>query len=57
MSGTEGLTHTESQAEWLQGKAVFIPSGTWLENEMRDLTPEDFNMVVKPVPGAQDAST
>ncbi len=51
MQGTEGLTHTESQAEWLQGKAVFIPCGTWLENEMRDLTPENFNMVVKPVPG------
>lgn len=51
MPGTEGLTHTESQAEWLQGNAVFIPCGSWLENEMRDLTPEDFDMVVKPVPG------
>lgn len=57
LPGTEGLTHTESQAEWLQEKAVFIPCGTWLENEMRDMTPEDFNMVVKPVPGAQDEST
>lgn len=51
MPGTEGLTHTESQAEWLQGNAVFIPCGTWLENEMRQLTPEGFNMVIKPVPG------
>ncbi len=51
LPGTEGLTHTESQAEWLQGNAVFIPCGTWLENEMRELTPEDFNMVIKPVPG------
>ena len=57
LSGTEGLTHTESQAEWLQGNAAFLPCGTWLENEMRDLTPDDFDMVVKPVPGAQDAST
>lgn len=57
MPGTEGLTHTEAQAEWLQGNAVFIPCGTWLENEMRDLTPENFNMVVNPVPGAQDEST
>ena len=57
LPGTEGLTHTESQAEWLQNKAVFIPCGTWLENEMRDLTPEDFNMVLKAVPGAQDEST
>jgi N-acetylglucosamine transport system substrate-binding protein len=51
LPGTEGLTHTESQAEWLKGNAVFIPCGTWLENEMRDLTPEGFNMVIKPVPG------
>ena len=57
MPGTEGLTHTESQAEWLQKKAAFIPCGTWLENEMRDLTPEGFDMVVAPVPGATDAST
>lgn len=55
MAGTEGLTHTESQAEWLQGNAVFIPCGTWLENEMRELTPEGFDMVVKPVPGPSDA--
>jgi N-acetylglucosamine transport system substrate-binding protein len=51
LPGTEGLTHTEAQAEWLQGKAAFIPCGTWLENEMRDLTPEGFDMVIKPVPG------
>ena len=46
MQGTEGLTHTEAQAEWLQGNALFIPSGSWLENEMRELTPEGFDMVV-----------
>lgn len=51
LPGTAGLSHTESQAEWLQGNAVFIPCGTWLENEMRELTPEGFDMVIKPVPG------
>ncbi len=54
LQGTEGLTHTEAQAEWLQGKAVFLPCGTWLENEMREQTPEDFNMVVKPVPASTE---
>lgn len=53
MPGTEGLTHTESQAEWLKGNAVFLPCGTWLENEMKTLTPEGFNMVVNPVPGVE----
>jgi N-acetylglucosamine transport system substrate-binding protein len=50
MPGTAGLTHTESQAEWLQGKAVFIPCGTWLENEEKGLIPDNFNMVVRPTP-------
>ena len=53
MEGTEGLTHTEAQAEWLKGKAVFLPCGTWLENEMKDVTPEGFDMVVEPVPGVK----
>ena len=55
MEGTPGLTHTESQAEWLQKKAAFIPCGTWLENEMRSITPGGFDMVIKPVP-SDDAS-
>ncbi|MCZ7545466.1 MAG: hypothetical protein M5R40_18960 [Anaerolineae bacterium] len=54
LPGTEGLTHTEGQAEWLLGNAVFIPCGTWLENEMRDLTSEGFDMVIKPVPGPDE---
>ena len=56
MPGTSGLTHTESQAEWLQGNAAFIPCGTWLENEMRELIPEGFNMVIKPVPGPDEST-
>lgn len=51
MPGTEGLNHTEAQAEWLKGKAVFIPSGSWLENEMKDMTPSNFKMVLGEVPG------
>jgi len=51
MAGTEGLNHTESQAEWLKGKAAFIPCGTWLENEMKGTIPDNFDMVVGEVPG------
>jgi len=50
MKGTSGLTHTESQAEWLKGNAVFIPCGTWLEREMLKLIPSGFDMVVNPIP-------
>jgi N-acetylglucosamine transport system substrate-binding protein len=54
LPGTAGLTHTESQTEWLKGKAVFIPCGNWLENEMKTVTPPDFNMAVANVPGYAD---
>ena len=54
LEGTEALSHTDSQAQWLQGRAAFIPSGTWLENEMRDVTPEGFAMVVAPTPSLAD---
>lgn len=53
MEGTAALTHTESQAAWLEGKAAFIPCGTWLENEMKDLIPEGFEMVVAPTPSLE----
>ncbi len=33
LPGFEGLDHTQSQTEWLNGKAVFLPCGSWLENE------------------------
>jgi N-acetylglucosamine transport system substrate-binding protein len=49
-AGWEGLDHTQSQAEWLQGKAIFLPCGSWLENEMAGLIPEGFDMVIAPTP-------
>jgi N-acetylglucosamine transport system substrate-binding protein len=59
LEGTEALSHTESQTFWLQGEAAFIPSGAWLENEMKDVLAElpDFQMVSQPVPSltAEDA--
>ncbi len=53
LPGWEALDHTQSQAEWLQGKAAFLPCGTWLENEMGDLVPEGFDMVVAPTPSLE----
>lgn len=50
LPGWEGLDHIQSQNEWLQGKAIFIPVGTWLENEMKDSIPEGFDMVIAPTP-------
>ena len=50
LPGTDTLTHTESQTAWNQGKAAFIPCGTWLENEQKEQTPAGFDMVVSPMP-------
>ena len=49
-AGWEGLDHTQSQAAWLEGQAVFLPCGSWLENEMAGLIPEGFDMVIGTVP-------
>jgi N-acetylglucosamine transport system substrate-binding protein len=54
MEGTEALSHTESQASWLQGNAAFIPCGTWLENEMTGVIPEGFQMTVNAAPGIDE---
>ncbi|AWW37075.1 MULTISPECIES: N-acetylglucosamine/diacetylchitobiose ABC transporter substrate-binding protein [Streptomyces] len=56
MPGTNGLTHTESQTRWNQSKAVFITSGSWLENEQLKQTPEDFDMKFMPMPLLADSA-
>jgi N-acetylglucosamine transport system substrate-binding protein len=55
MPGTNGLSHTESQTRWNQYKAVFITSGSWLENEQLKATPEDFDMKFLPMPLLPDS--
>lgn len=37
------LNHTDSQSQWLQHKAGFIPNGLWLENEMKADVPAGFD--------------
>lgn len=44
LTGSDTLTHIESQQAWLDGKAAFIPVGTWLENEMKKTIPTGFQM-------------
>ena len=34
LPGSEGLSHLQSQQSFLDGKAAFIPVGTWFESEM-----------------------
>ncbi|MFF1421013.1 N-acetylglucosamine/diacetylchitobiose ABC transporter substrate-binding protein [Streptomyces sp. NPDC058280] len=55
LKGTPGLDHTQSQTAWTEGKALFIPNGSWVENEAAKTTPEDFQMKVA-APSSLDAS-
>ena len=42
--GAMGMSHTESQMEFVLGRAAMIPCGTWLGSEMRDQLPKGFHM-------------
>lgn len=55
LKGTPGLTHIQSQTEWTKGKALFIPNGSWVENEAAPTTPDDFKMTVG-APSSLDSS-
>ncbi|MEV0323477.1 N-acetylglucosamine/diacetylchitobiose ABC transporter substrate-binding protein [Streptomyces sp. NPDC050658] len=47
--GTEA--HTEMQTAWTEGgKCLFVPNGSWVENEAKETTPKDFQMTVGATP-------
>jgi N-acetylglucosamine transport system substrate-binding protein len=46
--GTEA--HTEMQTAWTKGQCVFVPNGSWVENEAKDTTPKGFQMTVGATP-------
>lgn len=50
LEGSTQMTHLVSQDAWMAGDAAFIPCGSWLENEQKDSTPEDFEMGFIPIP-------
>ncbi|MET8832042.1 N-acetylglucosamine/diacetylchitobiose ABC transporter substrate-binding protein [Streptomyces sp. NPDC004610] len=46
LKGTPGLDHIQSQTAWAEGKALFLPNGSWVENESANVIPADFNLAV-----------
>ncbi|MFE5775750.1 N-acetylglucosamine/diacetylchitobiose ABC transporter substrate-binding protein [Brachybacterium sp. NPDC056505] len=48
--GGEGIKHTQAQTDWVTGKSVLYPSGSWIENEQRGVTPKDYEMTAAPAP-------
>ena len=48
--GTNNLSHTTAQTKFLDGQAVMTPSGSWMENEMKNSTAKGtFKMMKYPV--------
>ncbi|MGO4383989.1 N-acetylglucosamine/diacetylchitobiose ABC transporter substrate-binding protein [Specibacter sp. RAF43] len=49
--GGSGTQFTAAQAQWSNNQdALLYPSGSWIENEMKDQTKSDFKMTGAPVP-------
>ncbi|MGV9340270.1 N-acetylglucosamine/diacetylchitobiose ABC transporter substrate-binding protein [Streptomyces sp. NPDC003688] len=46
LRGTPGLDHIQSQTAWAKGEALFIPNGSWVENESANVIPADFDLAV-----------
>ncbi|MDX3850672.1 N-acetylglucosamine/diacetylchitobiose ABC transporter substrate-binding protein [Streptomyces sp. AK02-01A] len=55
LKGTPGIDHTQSQTAWTEGRALFLPNGSWVENEAAKTTPKDFQMKVA-APSSLDSS-
>ncbi|NEE61327.1 extracellular solute-binding protein, partial [Streptomyces sp. SID8455] len=55
LKGTPGLDHRGSQGAWARGKALFIPNGSWVENEEAAIIPKDFKLSVG-APSSLDSS-
>ncbi|GGU47863.1 N-acetylglucosamine/diacetylchitobiose ABC transporter substrate-binding protein [Streptomyces daghestanicus] len=55
LKGTPGLDHIQSQTAWAKGDALFLPNGSWVENESAKVIPADFQVTVS-APTGLDAS-
>ncbi|CAL9558066.1 Diacetylchitobiose binding protein NgcE [Streptomyces sp. enrichment culture] len=55
LRGTPGLDHIQSQTAWARGKALFLPNGSWVENESANVIPDDFEVTVS-APSGLDSS-
>lgn len=52
--GAMAMTHTESQMEFVNGRAAMVWCGLWLKNEMKAAIPPGFEMACFAVPAVKD---
>jgi N-acetylglucosamine transport system substrate-binding protein len=56
-NGCIGMNHTESQMEFLVGRAAMIMCGTWFHSEMKNVMPADFEAEFMLCPPYSDSKT
>lgn len=54
--GALAMSHTESQLEWVNGRAAMVFCGLWLEHEMANAIPPGFEMACFRVPAVEGGS-
>jgi N-acetylglucosamine transport system substrate-binding protein len=58
LSGSFAMNHLQAQAAWMMDKALFIPNGTWIQNEMSNYDrTADFSFALTAAPGFDKAGT
>lgn len=50
IAGSQSKGYIDAQLDFVQGRALMIPCGAWLENEMRSNAPEGFVAKAMPTP-------
>ncbi|MFI7614166.1 N-acetylglucosamine/diacetylchitobiose ABC transporter substrate-binding protein [Nonomuraea terrae] len=50
MQGTAGLDHVQTQTAQNKFQVAMLPCGSWLENEQKSTTPDDFAYAMFPIP-------
>lgn len=56
VSNAQGDLFTVNQQNVIDGKALFMPNGDWIVNEMAETTPEDFHWGLMSLPALSDGS-
>ncbi len=55
LTGSQSLTHTLAQQKFVQGECAMIINGSWLQNEVKNILPDGFEMRMAPIPAMPDA--
>ena len=53
-TGSQSLSHIQAQQAFLRVDTAMILNGGWVENEMKDVLPEGFEMRMAPIPAKAD---